>query len=69
VRSTFDDLQRLPKLRPAEIAARCFPDSPMTIVPLALSLATVTDSAEQAIFSPPISMETFDQRRDWVRAE
>jgi ADP-ribosylglycohydrolase len=49
VRSTYDELQRLPELRPAEVAARCFPDHPMTIVSLALSLATVMDSAEQAI--------------------
>jgi ADP-ribosylglycohydrolase len=49
LRSTFDDLQRLPELRPADVAARCFPDHPMTIVPLALSLATIMDSAEQAI--------------------
>ena len=49
VRSTYDDLKRLPQLRPAEIAARCFPDRPMTIVPLSLSLAAVMDSAEQAI--------------------
>jgi ADP-ribosylglycohydrolase len=49
VRSTYDDLKRLPELRPAEVAARCFPDHPMTIVPLALCLATMMDSAEQAI--------------------
>src|SRR5215475_12108620 len=44
-----DDLKRLLQLWPAEIAARCFPDRPTTIVPLALSLAAVMDSAEQAI--------------------
>jgi ADP-ribosylglycohydrolase len=49
IRSTYDDLKRLPELRPAEVAARCFPDHPMTIVPLALCLATMMDSAEQAI--------------------
>jgi ADP-ribosylglycohydrolase len=49
VRSTYHDLKRLPELRPADVAAHCFPDRPMTIVPLALSLATVMDSAEQAI--------------------
>jgi len=49
IRSTYDDLKRLPQLWPAEIAARCFPDRPTTIVPLALSLAAVMDSAEQAI--------------------
>jgi ADP-ribosylglycohydrolase len=49
VRSTYDDLKRLPELLPADVAARCFPDHPMTIVPLALGLAAVMDSAEQAI--------------------
>ena len=49
VRSTYDDLKRLPELRPADVAARCFPDHPMSIVPLALCLATLMDSAEQAI--------------------
>jgi ADP-ribosylglycohydrolase len=49
VRGTYDDLKRLPELRPAEVAARCFPDRPMTIVPLAMSLATLMDSAAQAI--------------------
>jgi ADP-ribosylglycohydrolase len=49
LRSTFDDLRRLPEIRPAEVAARWFPDNPMTIVPLALSVATVMDSAEAAI--------------------
>src|SRR5262245_11476728 len=49
IRSTYDDLKRLPQLWPAEIAARYFPDRPMTIVPLALSLAAIMDSAERAI--------------------
>ena len=49
VRSTYDDLKRFPELSPAEVAARCFPDRPTTIVPLALGLATLMDSAEQAI--------------------
>jgi ADP-ribosylglycohydrolase len=49
VRSTYDDLKRLPELRPADVATRCFPDHPMTIVPLALCLATLMDSAEEAI--------------------
>ena len=49
VRNLYDDLKRLRELQPAEVAARSFPDRPMTIVPLALSLATVMDSAEQAI--------------------
>jgi ADP-ribosylglycohydrolase len=49
VRNLYDDFKRLRELQPAEVAARSFPDRPMTIVPLALSLATVMDSAEQAI--------------------
>jgi ADP-ribosylglycohydrolase len=49
LRSIHDDLRRLPALRPADVAARCFPDQPMTIVPLALGLATVMQSAEDAI--------------------
>jgi ADP-ribosylglycohydrolase len=36
-------------LHPAELAATCFPNSPLTIVPLALALATITDSAQAAI--------------------
>ena len=33
----------------SEIAALCFPNQPLTIVPLALGLATVMASAEEAI--------------------
>ena len=36
-------------LHPAELAARYFPNNPLTIVPLALALATITDSAQVAI--------------------
>ena len=32
-----------------EIAARCFPNGPLTIVPLAITLGTLMDSAEAAI--------------------
>ena len=49
IRAVHDYLERLPALRPAEIAASCFPNRPMTIVPLALGLATVMQSAEEAI--------------------
>ena len=49
VRTVYDQLERLPVLRPAEIAANCFPNQPLTIVPLALGLATVMQSAEEAI--------------------
>jgi hypothetical protein len=34
---------------PGRIAEVCFPDTPLTIVPLALALATRLDSAERAI--------------------
>ena len=42
-------MERLPALQPAEIAAFCFPNQPMTIVPLALGLGTVMQSAQEAI--------------------
>jgi ADP-ribosylglycohydrolase len=49
VRTVHDNLERLPALRPAEVAALYFPNQPMTIVPLALALGTVTQSAQEAI--------------------
>ena len=49
IRTVHDDLAALPTLSAADIAARCFPDSPLTIVPLALALATIMRSAEDAI--------------------
>jgi ADP-ribosylglycohydrolase len=49
VRTVHHSLRRLPALRAAEIAALCFPSQPLTIVPLALGLATMTESAEEAI--------------------
>lgn len=49
VRTVEHNLRRLPALRPAEIAALCFPNQPLTIVPLALGLATIVQSAEEAI--------------------
>jgi ADP-ribosylglycohydrolase len=49
VRDVHDNLRCLPVLRSADLAARYFPDRPMTIVPLALGLATVTHSAQEAI--------------------
>jgi len=49
VRTVHDNLRRLPTLRPVEVAARHFPNQPLTIVPLALGLATVMESAEEAI--------------------
>ena len=49
IRVVHDDLSQLRQLRAAEIATRCFPDRPLTIVPLALALATLIPSAEDAI--------------------
>ena len=49
IRAVHDNLTCLPALRPAEVAARCFPNQPLTIVPLALGLATTIQSAEDAI--------------------
>ena len=49
VRAVHDNLAMLPALEPAAVAARCFPDSPLTIVPLALALATLMTSAGEAI--------------------
>ena len=39
----------LPELRADAVATRCFPNGPLTIVPLALGLATVMRSAADAI--------------------
>ena len=49
IRAVHDNLARLPALRAAEVAQHCFPDQPLTIVPLALGLATIVQSAEDAI--------------------
>lgn len=49
LRRVRDDLASLQPLRADDVAARCVPDSPLTIVPLALALATLMDSAEDAI--------------------
>jgi ADP-ribosylglycohydrolase len=45
----FHELHEWPALHPAGLAASYFPNSPLTIVPLALALATITDSARVAI--------------------
>lgn len=47
--AVHDVLASLPVLRAADVAERCFPDRPLTIVPLALGLATLMTSAEDAI--------------------
>lgn len=49
LRTVHDDLGCSLPLRPADVAARWFPNRPLTIVPLALGLATVLPSAEEAI--------------------
>jgi ADP-ribosylglycohydrolase len=49
IRAVHDTLTGLPVLAAAETAECCFPDQPLTIVPLALGLATVMQSAEEAI--------------------
>jgi ADP-ribosylglycohydrolase len=49
VRAVHDGLASMPVIRPGDVSARWFPDRPLTIVPLALGLATVMQSAEEAI--------------------
>jgi ADP-ribosylglycohydrolase len=49
VRTIHSDVHQWSELHPEEVAARCFPEGPLTIVPLALALATVMQSAEAAI--------------------
>ena len=49
IRAVHEDLAQRPALRASDLAARCFPNQPLTIVPLALSLATLLRSAEDAI--------------------
>jgi ADP-ribosylglycohydrolase len=49
VRTVQGDLHQWSELHPAEVASRYFPDSPLTIVPLAIALGTVMQSAEAAI--------------------
>ena len=49
VHTVHSDLHQWSELRPAEVAARYFPEGPLTIVPLAIALGTVMRSAEAAI--------------------
>jgi ADP-ribosylglycohydrolase len=49
IRSVRDRVAQLSTLGATDIAAGCFPDRPLTIVPLALALATLMHSAEDAI--------------------
>jgi ADP-ribosylglycohydrolase len=49
IRDVYNGLASLPRLDAAEVAACCFPSQPLTIVPLALGLATLLPSADEAI--------------------
>ena len=49
VRTIHADLHQCRELDPGTVGAKYFPDSPLTIVPLAVALAAVTDSAEAAV--------------------
>jgi ADP-ribosylglycohydrolase len=49
IRAVHDTLRSLPACSAADVAARCFPNHPLTIVPLALGLAALMQSAEDAI--------------------
>lgn len=49
IRAVHDDLAGRSIIRASDIASRWFPDRPLTIVPLALGLATTMDSAAEAI--------------------
>jgi ADP-ribosylglycohydrolase len=46
IQAVHSDLARLNRLSPDAIAERHFPDKPAAIVPLAISLAVITESAE-----------------------
>src|SRR5438128_10827507 len=49
VRTIHADLHQCRELDPGTVGAKYFPDSPLTIVPLAVALAAVTDSAEATV--------------------
>lgn len=49
LRTIYADLEQCDELAPENIAERYFPNNPLTIVPLALALGLVTDSATTAI--------------------
>lgn len=48
VRTVHDQARQWSELHAADVATRCFPAGPLTIVPLALALGTVMESAEAA---------------------
>jgi ADP-ribosylglycohydrolase len=49
IRTIYADLRQPKVLDAADVAAKYFPDHPLSIVPLAIALATVMHSAESAI--------------------
>lgn len=49
LRTIRNDLHGWSELQPTQVAARYFPQTPLTIVPLALALGTLIQSAETAI--------------------
>jgi ADP-ribosylglycohydrolase len=49
IEAVQDDLIRLPELDPDGVVRLCTPTDPLTIVPLAIALATLMESAESAI--------------------
>ena len=49
IRAVHNELAAARNMRAADASSRCFPDRPLTIVPLALGLATTMQSAEEAI--------------------
>lgn len=49
IRTVHADLRRSTMLDATTVSVRYYPDNPLTIVPLAIALATVMDSAEAAI--------------------
>ena len=49
LRTIHQDLRHWREFGPAEVAARYFPNGPLTIVPVALALGTTMSSAEAAI--------------------
>ena len=49
LRTIHQDLRQWSEFGPAEVAARYFPNGPLTIVPVALALGTIMSSAEAAI--------------------
>lgn len=49
IQDVHDELSRLREFDLDDLARRCFPDKPETKVPLAISLAVITKSAEETI--------------------